>query len=79
MTLMSIWLSSLGEICLKNCSNRAGWIFLNSVPNVWSKQAYVQVFDCGSITFRKSVNMFERMKISESIYEDGVEPSCKIY
>ena len=26
-------------------------ILLNSVPNRWSKHAYVQVFDCGSIMF----------------------------
>ena len=26
-------------------------ILLNSMPNSWSKQAYVQGFDCESITF----------------------------
>ena len=36
--------------------------------NIWSKQAYVQGFDCESITFEKDVNMFDRMEISESIY-----------
>ena len=25
-------------------------ILLNSMPNVWSKQAYVQCFDCETIT-----------------------------
>ena len=31
---------------------------LNSMPNSWSKQAYVQGFDCEFITFKKAVNMF---------------------
>ena len=30
----------------------------NSIPNSWIKQASVQVFDCGSITFLNPVNMF---------------------
>ena len=33
-------------------------ILLNSMPNSWSKQSYVQVFDYDSITFNKSINMF---------------------
>lgn len=37
--------------------------FLSSVTNIWIKQAYLQVFDCESITFRKLVNIFERMEI----------------
>ena len=36
---------------------------LNSVPNSWSKEAYVQGFECDSIDFKKSVNRFERMEI----------------
>ena len=47
------------------------------MPNSWYKHSYVQGFDCESITFKKSVNMFERMEISESIYEGIVEPSYK--
>ena len=35
-------------------------ILLNSMTNRWYRQAYVQGFDCKSITFKKSVNMFER-------------------
>ena len=50
-------------------------ILLNSMPNSWSIQAYVQGFYCKSITFKKNVNMFQRMEISESIYEGVVEPS----
>ena len=49
-------------------------ILLNSMPNSWNKQAYVQVFDCESISFLKAVNMFEQMDISESIYEGVAEP-----
>ena len=45
------------------------------MPNSWSKQAYVQGFDCEYITFKKSVNMFERMEIAKSIYKVVVEPS----
>ena len=36
-------------------------ILLNSMPNSCSIQAYVQGLDCESITFKKSVNMFEHM------------------
>ena len=36
-------------------------ILLNSMPNSWSKQAYIQGFDCETICFKKDVNMFERM------------------
>ena len=32
--------------------------FLNSMPNSWSYQAFVQGFDCESILFKKYVNMF---------------------
>ena len=47
-------------------------ILLNSMPTNWSKQAYVQVFDCESIAFKKSVNMFEHMEIDEYIYKGVV-------
>ena len=50
-------------------------ILLNSMSNSWSKQAYVQGFDCESISFKKFVNMFERMGISENIFEGLVTPS----
>ena len=36
-------------------------ILLNSMLNIWSRQAYAQGFDCESITFKKYINMFERM------------------
>ena len=52
-------------------------ILLNSMPNIWSRHAYVQDFDCKSINFKKTVNMFERMEIFESIYKGVVEPSYK--
>ena len=42
--------------------------FLNNIPNSFSNQEYVQGFSCSYITFKSSVNMFERMEISESIY-----------
>ena len=45
------------------------------MPNIRHKQAYIQGFDCDSITLEKAVNTFERMEIVESIYEDVVELS----
>ena len=36
-------------------------VLLNIMPNSWSKQAYVQRFDCKSITFKKAVKMFDSM------------------
>ena len=54
-------------------------ILLNIIPNYWCKQAYVQGFDCNSISFKNTVNIFERMEIAEYIYEDAVETSYKIY
>ena len=50
---------------------------INSMTNSWSKKAYVQGFDRGSINFNKPVNIFERMKIAESIYKGVVGPSYK--
>ena len=44
-------------------------MFLDSMPNSWSKQVYVQIFDCENITLKSAVKMFEHMEISESIYE----------
>ena len=43
--------------------------------NIWSKHAYVQNFDFESITFKKAINMFEGMEITDFIYEGIVEPS----
>ena len=47
----------------------------NIMPNSWSKQAYLQVFYCESITFNKYFRMFDRMGIAESIYKGVVEIS----
>ena len=44
------------------------------MPNGWSKKAYVQFFNCETITL-KYVNMFECIKITETIYEGTVEYS----
>ena len=53
--------------------------FLNSIPNNWIKQAYAQGFHCNYITFKISVNMFERIRIVEYIYQVIVEPSNEQY
>ena len=50
-------------------------ILLNGMPNSWSEQVCVQGFNCESIYFKNSLNMFERMEIAESIYEGVVTPS----
>ena len=50
-------------------------ITLNRIPNSRSKQPYVQGFDCKSIQYKKAVNIFERMEITESIYQGVVETS----
>ena len=46
---------------------------LNITTNSWSKQVYVQGFYFEPITFKEAVNMFEHMKIAESIYEGVLE------
>ena len=56
---------------------KLNYILLNSMPNIWSRQAYVQGFDCEYITFKKAVNMFDNMEISYSICEGVVEHSYK--
>ena len=47
---------------------------LNSMPNVWIRQAHVQGFDWKNIT-KKSISMFEQMKIDPTIYKIVVETS----
>ena len=47
------------------------------MPKIWYTQVFVQGFNCESITFKKAVNMFECMEISESILKGVVEPSYK--
>ena len=49
--------------------NKLNEILPNSMPTRCYKHAYVQGFDCEYITFKKYVNMFECMEISEYIYE----------
>ena len=49
-------------------------IILTNMKNICLKQAYVQGFECGNISFKKAVSMFESMEISESIYECVVTP-----
>ena len=49
-------------------------ILLKIMPNIWSKQAYVQGFDCETISLKKDVNMFDRIEISETIYECVLTP-----
>ena len=52
-------------------------ILLNIMINGSSKQAYIQAYDCKTISFRWVINMFDHMEIAESIYEGVVSPSYK--
>ena len=45
----------------KRCVTELNENLLNSISNSWSKQEYVQGFDCEKISLKKDVNMFERM------------------
>ena len=54
-------------------------ILLNIMANSWSKQDYVQGLDYEYISFKKAVNMFERMEIAEYIYKGVLELSYKMY
>ena len=56
-----------------------GKTILNSIPNLWSKEACVQGSNLKKTTKKKSVNMFEHTKIVETIYEVVVEPYDKNY
>ena len=65
---MSIWIFPGATLPEKIEVKELNYIFLNSMPDKWSKQFYVQYFYCKSITFKK-VNLFEHMDFEESIYE----------
>ena len=41
----------------------------NSMPNIWSKQAYLQGFNFENTFLKRYVKMFERKKMAENIYE----------
>ena len=62
----------IGEMELKK-------ILLNSLPNGRIKKIYVLGFDCETIHFKKSINMFECMEIAETIHEVVSERSYKNY
>ena len=59
----------------KFCVTELNDILSNIIPNIWSKQEYVQGFYCEPMYFNKAINMFERMGISENIFEGLVTPS----
>ena len=49
------------------------------MTNGWIRQAYLQdfEFEFESVTFNQVINMFENVKVAESIYEGVVETSYK--
>ena len=72
--------SLLGFFTGSKSSDKTGEIYLNeiilcSMPNGWSRQAYVQVFNFEGVIFNQTTNMFDPMETDESIYEGVVEPS----
>ena len=77
LIIIIIWLPSQYQKKVKIGNIELNEFLLNRIPNIWSKQAFVQDFDGESIRFKKTVNMFECMLIAESIYEGVVEPSHK--
>ena len=53
-------------------------ILIYSIPNSWSKQAYLQVIGF-QIPYRREINMFEWIYIVELVYKGVVEnPSKKL-
>ena len=49
-------------------------ILFHSMPNVWSKQAYLRGFEF-DLPFKKAVNMFKWTQTPESIYKGVIFPS----
>ena len=76
LTWISIWLPFLSDTFSDKIGlTHLNFFILNSMPNSWSKQAYVQGFDYKYISLKKYVNMFEQIDISGFIYEGVLEPS----
>ena len=65
------------KISENNSMTELSKILLNIMPKSWRNQAYFQGFYYESIAFKSAFNIFERMKITESIYEGVVEHSYK--
>ena len=71
---MSICMLFLYQSQVKNVWDAINSIFLNIIPNIWIWQAYVQGFDCESITIEEYINMLEHIIIIEYVYEGILEP-----
>ena len=63
LIVLNKYLDSLpgAKLSEKNGTVELNEILLNSMPNSCSNKAYVQVFDCEPITFKKDVDIFEQM------------------
>ena len=48
-------------------------ILLNSIPDSWSNKVYVHIFYFEYTDFKRDVNMFECMEISEYFYKGSGE------
>ena len=46
-------------------------ILLHTVTNAWEKQSCLQGWDFELKTYRETCAMFERMEVSEQVYEEG--------
>ena len=45
----------------KICEEKLNEIILHNTPNKWDRQDFMQGFDFETMTFNKSINMFEYM------------------
>ena len=59
----------------KICEPEINKILLNIITNIWSKQVYLQGSDHEYISYKASVNMFERMEREGYNYGSAVETS----
>ena len=46
-------------------------ILINAVPNVWENQSYLQGLYFKCKTYKDTCKIFERMEITEQVYEGG--------
>ena len=53
-----------GENINDNCFEmELNEILLNSIPNIWSRQEYVQIFDCDYIAFKQLLIFLNAWKL----------------
>ena len=58
----------------QNIEAKFNELLLHSIPKSWGKKDFLQGFYFEAVTFKKEINMFERLDIVEYIYEGVAEP-----